>query len=195
MPSSDVIKTSQSLRPSPDRHLDEVKTPLHLLPELRLSSSARIEHERYRYRCRDAENEVADSDSPCSSDENLSSDSGDMARSPATALTIRGAIERVDFAEDPETVRFHGRTSVHSLVDATRKYRQMLLNQSGRRGVQDPIGEIPEDSSLCRHRRLYYWRSPKVSCSFLPPRIEWFSDLFAVGIDLGRISLDERLSC
>lgn len=155
------------MRPSPDRHLDELKTPLHLLPELRLSSSAQIEHERYRHHSRDVMDEFGDSDTPCSPGENSNaSDSDAMVQPSATALTLRGAAERVDFAEDPQTVRFHGKTSVLGLVDATRKYRQMLLNQSGPPGVQAPIGQIPDNSSLCCHRRLHFWRSPKVSFLF-----------------------------
>ncbi|KAF8345885.1 fungal-specific transcription factor domain-containing protein [Amanita rubescens] len=159
MPSSDAKKTNESLRPSPERQPDDLKTPLHLLPELRLSSSARIEHEHYHHRGHDG---FEDSDNTASSGENYNtSDSEAMAKSFATALTIRGALERVDFAEDPQSVRFHGRTSVQGLVDATRKYRRMLFDQSGSPGVLMPQGQITDDSLLCRDRRPEYWRTPK----------------------------------
>ena len=185
MPVSDPIKTKQPLRPSLDRHLDELKTPLHLLPELRLSSSAQIEHERYRHHGRDVKDEFGDSDSPCSfGGSSNASDSGAMAQPSASALTLRGGAERVDFAEDPQTVRFHGKTSVRDLVDATRKYRQMLLNQSGSPGVQAPISD---NSSLYRYRRQHFWRSPEVSFLFCAALKS--SDLRSVvGVDLGRIS-------
>lgn len=160
-PVSDAVMTNQPMRPSPDRRLDELKT---LLPELRLSPSAQIEHEQYRHRGRDARDEFGDSDSPGSFGENSNAlDFDAMVQPSATALTLRGAAERVDFAEDPQTVRFHGKTSVLGLVDATRKYRQMLLNQPGSPGVQAPIGQIPDNSSLCCRRRRHYWRSPRVS--------------------------------
>jgi hypothetical protein len=167
MPYSDAKKTNEPLRPSPERHLDDLKTPLHLLPELRLSSSARIEHERYRRREHDVEDGFEDSDDLASCGENYNtSDSEAMTNSFATALNIRGALERVDFAEHPQSVRFHGRTSVPGLVDATRKYRQMIFDQSGSPDVLMPKDQMTDEPFFCRNRRPEYWQTPKVSFGF-----------------------------
>lgn len=192
MPSSDAKKTNEPPRPSPEHHSDDLKTPLHLLPELRLSSSARTEHERYRRRGHDAEDGFENSDDLAGENYNTSGSEA-MTKSFNTALNIRGALERVDFAEDPMSVRFHGRTSVQGLVDATRKYRQMIFDQSGSPDVLMPKDKMTDESFLCRDRRPEYWQTPKVSFWLFN---KWVSDLyFVVGVDLGRLLRLERFPC
>lgn len=119
-----------------------------------------MKHGRYRYRGLDVD-ECVDNDNSSSSDEDddSSSDSGAMARS----ATLQRSTEPADFVEDPQTVRFHGKTSVQGLVvDATRKYR-MLLNQSRGLGARGTMEQTPSNLPLCSHRRPEYWQTPKVS--------------------------------
>lgn len=159
MASFNATTRTESGRPSTSRHLDDLKTPLYPLPELR-SSSAWTERHRRRN-----DYEVANSDNSSDENYNTSSDSEVVARSSLTAL--EGATKPVDIVEDPQTVRFHGKTSVHVLLDAARKYRQMLLKQSGDPSVHIPMDmdQAPSRELLSRRRRQY-WQSPKVSACY-----------------------------
>ncbi|KAK2463231.1 hypothetical protein APHAL10511_004886 [Amanita phalloides] len=147
---SDIPDTTQPLRSAPEYHPDDMKTPLHLLPGPSLSCKRRILDE-------------LDSDSPASGENHTtSSDSEPLPRPVATALTLRGTGEHCDIAEDPRSVRFHGRTSVQGIVDATRKYRQMLLKQSGNSNVHTLRGHLPDNNlMLYRDRRPEFWQTPK----------------------------------
>ncbi len=121
-----------------------------------------MKHGRYRYRGLDVD-ECVDNDNSSSSgeDDDSSSDSEAMGRS----ATLQRSTEPADFAEDPQIARFHGKTSVQGLVvDATRKYRQMLLNQSRGLGPHGFMEQTPSNLPLqCSHQRPEYWQTPKVS--------------------------------
>lgn len=144
--------------PSTNRHLDDLKTPLHLLPKLRLPSAAQMEPESYHH----PDDYEVPGDS--SDEDNYASDSEAVVRSSAIALVPGGATEGVDIVEDP--VHFHGKTSIQGLVDATRKYRHMLLKQSGGPSVHAPMNQTPGGELLSHHRRLKYWQSPIVSVRY-----------------------------
>ena len=167
-PSSDItmmIRPTSSyhdLRSSPTT--DDYKIPLHLLPEPRLSSEPRVDQKRHRHRS-DA---MPESDSSATTDESLLSSSGSELKAQAStaALTLRSTDECIRFADDPQSVRFHGRSSVLGLVDATVKYRQNLLKESANLNVNTQ-SRYPSDDSTIRHtRRAEFWRMSKVRLSF-----------------------------
>lgn len=154
----DATMRAESGPASANRHLDDLKTPLHLVPKIRLPSPAPMDPEY----CRQLDDyEVPDSDNSSDEDNYASPDSEAMPRSSATTLSSGRVTEGVGIVEDP--VHFHGKTSIQGLVDATRKYRHMLLKQSGSASVNMLMDQTPGSELLSHHRRPKYWRSPMVS--------------------------------
>jgi hypothetical protein len=183
----DATMRAESGPASANRHLDDLKTPLHLLPKLRLPSAAQMDPE-----CHLDDYEVPDSDNSSDEDNYASSDS-EMPRSSATALAPGRATEGVGIVEDP--VHFHGKTSIQGLVDATRKYRHMLLKQLGGPSVHVSMDQTPGGELLSHHRRSKYWRSPIVSvrCTNFD---RYLICILPVGGNLGRQSLRQaRFPC
>lgn len=177
MSSFDATTGAEFGAPSTNRHLDDLKTPLHLLPELRLPSAAQMEPECYR------DDKVPEGDNSDDENNSTSSDSEAMARLSAAASAPGGATGGADIVEDP--VHFHGKTSIQGLVDATRKYRHMLLQQSWGPSVHAPMDQ---SELLSHHRRLKYWRSPIVSVRYTNFH-RYLNCFLPVGGKLGRQSL------
>ncbi|KAF8630684.1 hypothetical protein AX15_002827 [Amanita polypyramis BW_CC] len=156
-PSFDIATTPSYLDFRSSRAMDDCGIPLHLLPEPRLSPAPHMDQKRYQHRS------TPESDSSAMSDEILfsSSDSEPRTQSPTAALSRTGTDEVIHFADDLQSLRFHGRSSVPGLVDATIKYRQNLLRGSENMDTHTQSGSPSDDSAIRYNRRAEFWRMPK----------------------------------
>ncbi|KAL0072413.1 hypothetical protein AAF712_000176 [Marasmius tenuissimus] len=113
------------------------------------------------------ESNDSDSDSDSASNQFYSSDSDGLVDNYTTGmerLTLRGPDTLAE--EDENHARFHGKSSSMNLIDATRKFKQLHIQQTMDGEVRMPstntISAQPTSYNLSFTRRPEYWRFPKV---------------------------------
>ncbi|KAK1218475.1 hypothetical protein PQX77_018801 [Marasmius sp. AFHP31] len=112
------------------------------------------------------ESNDSDSDSDSASNQFYSSDSDGLVDNYTTGmerLTLRGPDTLAE--EDENHARFHGKSSSMNLIDATRKFKQLHIQQTmdGEVGMPstNTISAQPTSYNLSFTRRPEYWRFPK----------------------------------
>jgi len=140
-------------------------------------------------------NETNDSESESDSASNhlYSSDSDGLVDNYTTGmerLTLRGPDTTAE--EDENHARFHGKSSSMNLIDATRKFKQLHIQQT----MDGEVGGSSTDPSSTQStaynfsftRRPEYWRFPKVSIARVLPGSRTRLICFPVGVRVGRVA-------